>query len=143
MKKLLLLLLLSLNFAGSADTVTYSLPALGNYIYGDDGSSCYTQNNYLYCNNGANYPLSGSGNYIYGSDGSSCYFQGNYLYCDDGVAIKIVKAPIVKGSILVSKLKSWTKMLRGKKPIYTTKGGTQIKVESLDDEKSIILNKFF
>lgn len=84
LKKLLLLLLLSLSFAGSADTVTYSLPALGNYIYGDDGSSCYTQNNYLYCNNGANYPLSGSGNYIYGSDGSSCYFQGNYLYCNNG-----------------------------------------------------------
>ena len=65
------------------------------------------------------------------------------LYCDDGVAIKTVKAPIVKSSVLVSKLKSWTKMLRGKKPIYTTKGGTQIKVESLNDEKSITLNKLF
>ena len=65
------------------------------------------------------------------------------ISCKGGVAIKIVKAPIVKGSILVSKLKSWTKMLRGKRPIYTTKGGTQIKVEPLDDEKSITLNKLF
>ena len=65
------------------------------------------------------------------------------LYCDRGGAIKTVKAPIIKGSILVSKLKSWNKMLRGKKPIYTTKGGTQIKVETLDDEKSITLNQFF
>ena len=65
------------------------------------------------------------------------------LNCDGGVAIKTVKASIVKRSILVSKLKSWTKMLRGKKPIYTTKSGTQIKVEPLDDEKSITINKFF
>ena len=65
------------------------------------------------------------------------------LYCDGGIAIKTVKAPIVKSSVLVSKLKSWTKMLRGKKPIYTTKGGTQIKVEPLNDEKSITLNKLF
>ena len=65
------------------------------------------------------------------------------LYCDDDIAIKTVKTPVVKGSILLSKLKRWTKMLRGKKPIYTTKGGTQIKVESLNDEKSITLNKLF
>ena len=65
------------------------------------------------------------------------------ISCEGGVAIKIDKAPIVKGSILVSKLKNWTKMLRGKIPIYTSKGGTQIKVEPLDDEKSITLNKFF
>ena len=65
------------------------------------------------------------------------------ISCEGGVAIKIDKAPIVKGSILVSKLKSWTKMLRGKKPLYTTKSGTQIRVEPLDDEKSITLNKLF
>ena len=65
------------------------------------------------------------------------------ISCEGGVAIKIDKAPIVKGSILVTKLKNWTKMLRGKRPIYTSKGGTQIKVEPLDDEKSITLNKFF
>ena len=65
------------------------------------------------------------------------------LYCDGGVAIKIVKAPNVKSSILVAKLKSWTKILRGKKPIYTTNGGIQIKVEPLDDERSITLDKLF
>ena len=65
------------------------------------------------------------------------------LYCDSGAAIKTVKAPIVKGSILVSKLKSWNKMLRGKKPLYTTKGGTQINLEALDDERSITLNQLF
>ena len=65
------------------------------------------------------------------------------LDCDGGVAIKTIKVPIVKSSILVSKLKSWNQILRGKKPIYTTKSGTQIKVETLDNEKSITLNRFF
>ena len=63
------------------------------------------------------------------------------LYCD-GV-IKIDKALIINSSILVNKLKSLSQILRGKKPIYRTKGGTQIKIETLDDEKSIIFNKLF
>ena len=65
------------------------------------------------------------------------------LDCDGGVAIKTIKVPIVKSSILVSKLKSWTQILRGKEPIYTTKSGAQIKVQSFDNEKSITLNRFF
>ena len=39
MKKLLLLLLLSLGFTSYADTVTYHKS--GDYLYGSDGSSCY------------------------------------------------------------------------------------------------------
>ena len=35
------------------------------------------------------------------------------LYCDDDIAIKTVKTPVVKGSILLSKLKRWTKMSKG------------------------------
>jgi len=41
------------------------------------------------------------------------------------------------------KLKLWNKVLRGKKPIYTAKGGTQIKVNPIGDEKSIKLIKPF
>ena len=66
----------------------------------------------------------------------------NY-YCDDGSFNKVVKAPIINSSILVNKLKSLNKILRGKKPIYSTNGGTQIKIEPFDEEKSIILNKLF
>ena len=64
-------------------------------------------------------------------------------YCVDGSFNKVDKAPIINSSILVNKLKSMNKILRGKKPIYSTNGGTQIKIEPLDEEKSIILNKLF
>jgi hypothetical protein len=64
-------------------------------------------------------------------------------YCDDGSFNKVDKAPIINSSILVNKLKRLNKILRGKKPIYSTNGGTQIKIEPLDEEKSIIFNKLF
>ena len=64
-------------------------------------------------------------------------------YCVDGSFNKVDKAPIINSSILVNKLKSMNKILRGKKPIYSTNGGTQIKIEPFDEEKSIILNKLF
>ena len=41
------------------------------------------------------------------------------------------------GESILDKLKLWNKILRGKKPIYTAKGGTQIKVNPIGDEKSI------
>ena len=72
------------------------------------------------------------------------------LYCDDGVAIKKVKTAITKDLFLESelkrwksKLKSWNRIIRGKKPIYTTKGGNQIKVNPFSDEQSIKLIKPF
>ena len=65
------------------------------------------------------------------------------IYCDGGVAIKTVKTPIIKDSSLTSKLKRWNKMIRGKRPIYTTKTGTNFKVDPFGGEKSIKLNKPF
>ena len=47
------------------------------------------------------------------------------------------------GESILDRLKLWNKVLRGKKPIYTAKGGTQIKVNSIGDEKSIKLIKPF
>ena len=47
------------------------------------------------------------------------------------------------GESILNKLKFWNKVLRGKKPIYTAKGGTQIKVNPIGDEKSIKLIKPF
>jgi hypothetical protein len=44
---------------------------------------------------------------------------------------------------ILDKLKLWNKILRGKKPIYTTNSGTQIKVNPIGDEKSINLIKHF
>ena len=47
------------------------------------------------------------------------------------------------GESILDKLKLWNKILRGKKPFYTAKGGTQIKVNPIGDEKSIKLIKPF
>jgi len=44
---------------------------------------------------------------------------------------------------ILDKLKLWNKILRGKKPIYTTNSGTQIKVNPIGDEKSINFIKPF
>ena len=44
---------------------------------------------------------------------------------------------------ILDSLKSWSKILRGKKPIYITSGGSQISVDSIGDEKSIKLFKPF
>ena len=47
---------------------------------------------------------------------------------------------VSSGQAILSSLKSWSKILRGKKPIYTTSGGSQISVDPIGDERSI---KFF
>ena len=41
---------------------------------------------------------------------------------------------------ILDSLKSWNKMLRGKKPIYITSDGSQISLDPIGEEKSI---KFF
>ena len=48
-----------------------------------------------------------------------------------------------RGEAILDSLKSWNKMLRGKKPIYVTSGGSQISVKPIGDEKAIKLFKRF
>ena len=50
---------------------------------------------------------------------------------------------VSRGEVILDSLKSWNKMLRGKKPIYITSGGSQISVDPIGDEKSIKLFKRF
>ena len=50
---------------------------------------------------------------------------------------------ISRGDAILDSLKSWNKILRGKKPIYTTSGGSQISMDSIGEEKSIKLFKRF
>ena len=47
------------------------------------------------------------------------------------------------GETVLDTFKSWSKILRGKKPIYISTGGTQILVDPIGDEKSIKLFKRF
>ena len=48
-----------------------------------------------------------------------------------------------RGEAILDTLKSWNKIARGEKPIYTTLGGSQISVDSIGEEKSIKLFKRF
>ena len=50
---------------------------------------------------------------------------------------------VSRGKAILDSLKSWNKILRGKKPIYISTGGSQISVDSIGDEKSIKLFKRF
>ena len=50
---------------------------------------------------------------------------------------------VSSGESTLDKLKRWNKIIRGKKPIYITKGGTQFNVNPIGDEKSIKLFKPF
>ena len=50
---------------------------------------------------------------------------------------------VSRGEAILDSLKSWSKKLRGKKPIYITSGGSQISVDPIGDEKSIKLFKRF
>ena len=50
---------------------------------------------------------------------------------------------ISRGEVILDSLKSWNKILRGKKPIYITSGGSQISVDPIGDEKAIKLFKRF
>ena len=50
---------------------------------------------------------------------------------------------VSRGEAVLNTLRGWGKILRGKKPIYTTSGGSQISVNPVGDEKSIKIFKRF
>ena len=65
------------------------------------------------------------------------------IECYDGLATKINESLISKSSPRFNKLKRWNKMLRGKGPIYSTRTGVNLKINTFGDEKSITIHKSF
>ena len=65
------------------------------------------------------------------------------IICDEGVAFKRSEVSISKESGRFLRLKKWNKMLMGKRPIYSTRSGTNIKIDSFGNEKSITVDKVF
>ena len=65
------------------------------------------------------------------------------IICDDGVAINESKILINKASALSIRFKRWSKALRGKGPVYSTSSGTNLKIDTLGDEKSITIDRAF
>ena len=65
------------------------------------------------------------------------------IECDDGVESKMPDSLISKDSPRLNKLKRWSKMLRGKGPIYSTRSGANLKIDTFGDEKSITIDRSF
>ena len=65
------------------------------------------------------------------------------ISCDEGIAFKRSELSISKESERFIRLKRWNKMLMGKRPIYSTRSGANIKINSFGDEKSITVDKAF
>ena len=69
--------------------------------------------------------------------------EAREIICDEGVAFKRSEVSISKESERFMRLKRWNKMLMGKRPIYSTRAGTNIKIDTFSEEKSITVDRAF
>jgi hypothetical protein len=69
--------------------------------------------------------------------------EAREIICDEGAAFKRSEVTISKESERFLRLKRWNKMLMGKRPIYSTRSGTNIKINTFGDEKSITVGREF
>ena len=65
------------------------------------------------------------------------------IICNEGIVIREPEVSKNKASARGLKFKRWNKMLRGKGPVYTTRSGTNLKIDTFGDEKSITIDKSF
>ena len=65
------------------------------------------------------------------------------IICDEGISFKKSEVSISKESGRFLRLKRWNKMLMGKRPIYSTRSGTNIKINTFGNEKSITVDRAF
>ena len=65
------------------------------------------------------------------------------IICEDGIAINESEILINKASARALKLQRWNRMLRGKGPVYSTRSGTNLKIDTLGEEKSITIDRAF
>ena len=69
--------------------------------------------------------------------------QARDIICNEGIAFNKSEVSISKDSKNFFRLKRWNKMLMGKRPIYSTRSGTNIKIDTFGDEKSLTIDKAF
>ena len=65
------------------------------------------------------------------------------IICNEGIAIRELEVSKNKASARGLKFKRWNKMLRGKGPVYSTHSGTNLKIDTFGDEKSITIDRTF
>ena len=69
--------------------------------------------------------------------------EASDIICNEGAALKKSETSIPQESERFLRLKRWNKMLRGKRPVYSTRSGTSIKINTFGAEKSITVDKAF
>ena len=69
--------------------------------------------------------------------------EARKIICDEGAAFKRSEVTISKESERFLRLKRWNKMLMGKRAIYSTRAGTNIKIDTFGEEKSITVDRAF
>ena len=69
--------------------------------------------------------------------------EARKIICDEGAAFKRSEVIISKESERFLRLKRWNKMLMGKRPIYSTRYGTNLKINTFGNEKSITVDRAF
>ena len=65
------------------------------------------------------------------------------IICNEGIAIRELEVSKNKASARGLKFKRWNKMLRGKGPVYSTRSGTNLKIDTFGDEKSVTIDRTF
>ena len=65
------------------------------------------------------------------------------ITCNDGIVIIKSDMSTNKSSVISLRFKRWNKALRGKGPVYSTSSGTNLKIDTLGDEKSITIDRAF
>ena len=69
--------------------------------------------------------------------------EARKITCNEGSVISETGILTQKASARVLQFKRWNKMLRGKGPLYSTRSGTNLKIDTIGDEKSITIDKAF
>ena len=65
------------------------------------------------------------------------------IACNDGIVNIKSYISTKKSSVISLRFKRWNKALRGKGPVYSTNSGTNLKIDTFGDEKSIIIDRAF
>ena len=69
--------------------------------------------------------------------------ESRKIICNKGVVIQRDGILISKDSGRFLKLKRWNKMFRGKRPLYSTRTGTNLRIDTFGGDKSISIDKNF
>ena len=62
---------------------------------------------------------------------------------NNGIVVNESEISINKVSARALKFKRWNTMLRGKGPVYSTRSGTNLRIDTFGDEKSNTIDKAF